>query len=179
MKKSKLIKILGFLCLFLLVVILVTQLWVWRKGEISTKDITIKVNKEVYEYGEPVEIEVIRNFPSAENDKRYGKSFMDICGLVVSKGNDPSFTGLDCSNGNVCKYYCDRFRFVSERLKPEKIVWDQRACFGTSWQGKSVPPGDYVIGVSCGVTFTDDGWSHASITGNTVNIKIKEQFLKE
>ena len=137
------------------------------KTEVKKKDLIVKTNKQVYEYGEPVEVEVSRNFSDIENNQQYGKYTARNCGLEVSKINDSSFPDLDCSNEYSCKYYCSKFRFLIESVETKRLVWDQEACFGTSWYGDPVSSGDYVVGINC----------DTNLSSNKVNIKIKKPPL--
>ena len=137
------------------------------KKEVEKNDFIITTDKQVYEYGESVEVEVIRGFSDMKDNQQFEKYVPSNCGLEVSKTNDPSFPDLDCSNEYSCKYYCSKFRFLIESPETKKLVWDQKACFGTSWYGDPVTPGDYVVGINC----------DTNLSSNKVNIKIKKPPL--
>lgn len=159
---------------FLLIIMMVMQQpptqyneEVVSQKEVEKNDFIVTTDKQVYEYGESIEVEVTRDLSDVKDNQQFGEYISGSCGLEVSKINDSSFPDLNCSNRYSCKYYCNKFRFLIESLETKKLVWDQEACFGTSWYGDPVTPGDYVVGIDC----------DTNLSSNKVNIKIKEPPL--
>ena len=87
--------------------------------------------------------------------------------LIENFETDLSFPNPNRFGEYSFKYYYNKFRLLDEILKTKKFVWDQEACFGTSWYGDPVTPGNYVIEINC----------HANLSSNKVNIKIEEPLL--
>jgi hypothetical protein len=143
------------------------------RSPIGPPPLSIITDKKIYNFGEQVNISVLKgndpllNFSDCEITftRSENRSIEEIIGVNLKKIN------IESDESPECKDYRNQFVFSLEYISVKDFVWDQLSCEDSSTPIPAIPD-DYYIGIAC--KFENIKNNGPSGLGNTTNIRIGE-----